>query len=156
MKENVSKNIIPGIFFLLLGAALWLVTPGQVPTTEDSLFTARTFPYLVIAVIMLCSAALIFSGLYAGMKEKKMQAGDGAPEKKAAGGNVRLFAGVVAVALAGAVIGNLVSLLVGGLILTVGFLLLYRDKNPLHYGIVIAVVAIAYFGFKMGFGLNLP
>jgi len=151
VKENVSKNIIPGIFFLLLGAALWLVTPSQVPTTEDSLFTAQTFPYLVIAVIMLCSAALILSGLYAGMKEKKMKAG-----AQAAGGNLRLLAGVIAVVFVGAVIGNLVSLLLGGLILTVGFLLLYRDKNPLHYGIVVAVVAVAYFGFKMGFGLNLP
>ena len=53
-------------------------------------------------------------------------------------------------------IGNYTGLLVSGLLIGAGFLALYRDKKPLHYVIVIAIIAVSYFLFKQVFGLQLP
>lgn len=156
MKDRIANEIVPGIVFLLVGILLWAVTPGQVPTTEESVFTARTFPYIVLAVIMLCSIVLIGNGLLHVLKEKKENAEAEGQEQSTVQGNNGMLAAVTVLILVGTVVGNLVNLLFGGLILTNGFLALYRDKKKLHYGIVSAIVVAAYFMFKNLFGLNLP
>ena len=161
MKNSIFNEVIPGVVFLLLGGVLWLMTPGQVLTTEDSAFTARTFPYLVLAIIMICSVILIGMGAVHTVRECRKETEQIEMQKAAANnsefrGNYKLLVGIMLLILAAAAIGNIVSLLAGGLILTVGFLLLYLDKKWFHYVVVCTIVIVAYFMFKQLFGLNLP
>lgn len=153
MKDKLSKNILPGIVFLVFGIVMYCLTPGQIQTDETSAFTARTFPCLILGIIMLCSVLLILQGVAGILKERKEQREEAAAESK---GNPVLFLEVLALMAAAALLGRVTSLLVSGILIGTGFLVLYRDKKPLHYVIEIAVIAAAYFLFKSVFGLDLP
>ena len=158
MRNKSSKDIVPGVVFLVLAVVLYLLMPGQIKSTETSAFTARTFPTIALAMIGLCALILIFQGVWKSVQAKRGTKAAAAEEatQGARKGNMLMFLSVLALMIAAAVIGNFTSLLVSGLLLGVGFLALYRDKKPLHYAIVIAVVVISYFLFKQVFGLQLP
>ena len=64
-----------------------------------------------------------------------------------------LVAGLVIACVAA---GRFAGLLVAGLLLTAGFLVIYGDKKPLHYVVVLVTVTVFYYLFKLVFGLNLP
>ena len=76
MKHNLRKDVVPGALFLILGVVLWVLTPSQIRTSETSFFTARTFPYIVLGIIILCSAALLVSGVVRVLAERRAQRGD--------------------------------------------------------------------------------
>lgn len=157
MRNKLSKDIIPGVVFLVLASVLYLLMPGQIKTSETSVFTARTFPTIALAMIGLCALLLILQGGWRLLKERKQAqpaaAQDAARPRQ---GNVGMFLSVLVLMVVAVVIGNYTSLLVSGLLLGAGFLALYRDKKPLHYAIVLAIVVISYFLFKQVFGLQLP
>ncbi len=155
MKHNLRKDVVPGALFLILGVVLWVLTPSQIRTSETSFFTARTFPYIVLGIIILCSAALLVSGVVRVLAERRAQRGDThaeAPAEK----NVKMLLLVAGLVIACVAAGRFAGLLVAGLLLTAGFLVIYGDKKPLHYVVVLVTVTVFYYLFKLVFGLNLP
>ncbi len=153
MKDYISKNIIPGIVFLIFGVVMFFLTPGQIQTDETTAFTARTFPYLILGIVILCSVVLIVQGVFGLLKGQKDDL-----LKTAAGehGNTLLLLKVLVLMIAAVLLGRLTGLLGSGILMGIGFMVLYRDRKPLHYAIVISIVAVSYFLFKSVFGLNLP
>lgn len=160
MRDKLSKTIIPGVVFLVFSIVMYLLMPEQVQTTETSAFTARTFPTMALGLIMLCGALLTGQGLLAMIRERRTVKAAAQEEKPAQdtkkSGNTFLLLEVLALMAVSVAIGNYTGLLVSGLLIGAGFLALYRDKKPLHYVIVIAIIAVSYFLFKQVFGLQLP
>ena len=152
MRKRITQEIIPGIVFFLLALGMWIITPSQVPTTEKSIFTARTFPHLGLGIVMICSAALAIIGVVHCFLEMNRNNED----KVRIQGNTVIFTEILVLVVAAVVLGIHIGLLVSGLLLTFGFLLIYGDRRPMHYVIVAGIVVVFYFLFKTAFGLNLP
>lgn len=160
MRDKISKTLVPGVVFLVFAAAMYLLMPSQIKTTETSAFTARTFPSLALGIIGLCGLILVLQGAWALLREKRAEQAAAAEKREADApakrGNLLLFLEVLVLLIVSAVVDNYSSLLVSGLLLGAGFLVLYRDKKPLHYVVVLAIVVVSYFLFKQVFGLQLP
>lgn len=159
MQKNLKNDILPGIIFLVLAVIFVFLTPDQIRTTETSAFTARTFPCLTLGAIIICSVLLIVIGgantIYQALAGKN-QGGPITAEDHKAGGNYVMTLEIFLLVAAAVVIGGIAGLMVSGLLLTIGFLVLYHDKKIIHYVIVIMLVIAFYYLFKIGFGLKLP
>lgn len=150
MKRFIRSETAGGLLFLLLGAGLWLATPTQVATAETAAVTARTFPLLVIGVLMLCSAALLAQGLLAARRA--------APSGGEAAKPARYLRPAVfcALLLACAALVNLVGMFAAVLVLGNGCVAFYRVRKPSYYVVVNAVIVLAYLVFRFVFKLDLP
>lgn len=171
MWKNLKNDILPGIIFLIFSVLFVFLTPGQVKTTESGFFTARTFPYLTLGIITFCSILLIGMGLMRTAGSRRMErneknaeekgrtegkADERINENKGSLGNTGMTLKVFLLVAIAVVIGGMVGFLVSGIFLTIGFLLMYRDRNIIHYVIVVVLVVAFYYLFKLGFGLKLP
>lgn len=156
-KNWFLQNIVPGIVFLIIGSVFYFLTDIQIKTDETGAFTARTFPYLILGIIILCSILLIVQGVIGIIKEKSREEkdveGNNEPEREK---NYVLLLAAIAVLIIAVLIGNAIGLLASGIIIGAGFLALYGDRKVIHYGIVIGIVIVSYILFKYVFGLNLP
>lgn len=156
MKEKIEKNIIPGLVFLGIAVFFWVVTPEQVATTETSRFTAQTFPYVALAVAILCSAALVLTNviqiLIAWKKDQPKADSEPSGSKAYL---LRVFI-VLLLLILSAALGRQIGLLLAGLLLANGIQVIYRVQKPSYYLVVSAIVVASYFMFKLLFGLNLP
>lgn len=160
MRDKISKTIVPGAVCFTFGVIMYLLMPEQVQTEETSAVTARTFPSLALAIVIVCGGILVLQGCFALLREWK-KTGSAAraegPQGDAGPAGNPVFLLMVLVLMAGAVVlGDIAGLLVSGVVIGVGFLALYRDKNILHYIIVTAIIVGSYFLFKRMFGLQLP
>lgn len=151
MWKNLKYDILPGTIFLISSVIFAFLTPEQIRTTETGFFTARTFPYITLGVIMACSILLIGIGVIRTIGSKGKTA-----EQTVSSDNAGMALGVFLLVAVAVVIGGMVSLLVSGLFLTIGFLLMYRDRKIMHYIVVIVLVVAFYYLFKLVFGLKLP
>lgn len=175
MWKNLKNDILPGITFLIFSVLFVFLTPGQVKTTESGFFTARTFPYLTLGIIAFCCILLIGMGLMRTVGSRRMERNEKNAEEKGRTegkaderinekinenkeslGNTGMMLKVFLLVAIAVVIGGMVGFLVSGIFLTIGFLLMYRDRNIIHYVIVVVLVVAFYYLFKLGFGLKLP
>ncbi|MCI9342977.1 MAG: tripartite tricarboxylate transporter TctB family protein [Lachnospiraceae bacterium] len=156
MRKNFKCDILSGIIFLIFSIIFVLLTPEQIKTTETGFFTARTFPYITLGIIMVCSIILIASGVIKTIISKGKEDNDEKVKGRTEKNIESKVLGVFLLVTGAVVIGGVVNLLVSGLFLTVGFLLMYRDKKMIHYIVVIVLVAAFYYLFEFGFGLKLP
>lgn len=158
MDNNLQKKIVPGVVSLGVALFLWYITPEQVPTRETTVFTARTFPHIALALVMVCSLGLILSGTFRIIRDRRKceeSGGETSPVTLQPRDILRVLT-VLALLIFSAVTGAIAGLLPAGLIVGEGMLLIFGVRKKRHYLIVAIAVIVSYALFKYLFGLNLP
>lgn len=147
MKIRYRTNLVAGVFALIAAVVLFAIIPSQVGVERRSTYgiNSATIPYGMAFLMAFCGVGLIFQSLV--LKKDEVRELDLLQEAKG------LVYMVVIVLYA---IGFSKSFLISTGLLGVVTLAMQKDKKPLHYVIVLAVVAALYAVFTYLLHVRLP
>ena len=147
MKLNVK--VTRGIIFLILAAVLLWIMPTQIKVVAGEKITGRTFPRLLLTVMMLCSVLEIITGLLS--KDKRYFVID-----KASLYEFLWPALMFAIILAYLLLIPRIGFVLSSLLMGVGTLLFLRSRKPGYYIIVMITVFFVYLLFTQLLHVQLP
>ncbi len=145
---ELPTELASGIIFLIVALVVWLLMPSQIIVSESDMINGRAFPTLLVAVMAICSIALIGKELYNVLIKKRP-----VTTKK-----VNLFVELKALCILGILflfyfVSKITDLFVaGGLVCCLGFLLYFRCRKPSYYAITLTAAVLIWAAFR--FGLN--
>ena len=147
MKIKYRSNLMAGCLAIVAAVVLFLIIPSQVGLESSATFgiTSRTLPYALSILSAACGVGLIIQSLV--FKKDEVKEVDLGQEGK---GILYLL-----VQLAYGV-GFSDSFLISTSLLGIVTLAFQKDKKPLHYVVVVAVVAVLYFTFTELLHVRLP
>ena len=73
MRIKLRQDLVSGVFFFLLSLFLLFSVQSQIKTMETSALNARTFPYLISAILMLASLRIIIGDIYDRIRKKEKE-----------------------------------------------------------------------------------
>lgn len=147
MKIKYRTNLVAGVIAIIAAIVLFILIPSQVGVEKRATYgvTSRTIPYAMAFLIAGCGLGLVFQSLILKMDEVKEL--DLAQEGKGLA-----YMGVIVLYAIGFSKSFVVSTsLLGGITLA-----MQKDKKPLHYVIVVALVLVLYFVFNELLHVRLP
>ena len=143
-------TLIGPIFFLALGIAGFVIMPSQVRIQENQATTARTFPSLMLGVIVIGSIFLLVQEVIKLLRKQPMQVIQ-----------LELLTEIRAIVILGLLILYAVLMPVLGFIVTstlfgIGMLLFFRIKK-FSYFLIVAIAALTIgLLFQMVLNVRLP
>lgn len=145
---KIKTNLCGGVFFVVLGAILWLLIPTQIVISSDIplLESAKIAPMLAIGMMVLCGLVLIIQSLV--FKSEHIVTINFKEQRVALViiGTMILYAALI----------YFVGYLIGTVVVIVLMLLLYKERRPISYIVLIIIGVLVYFLFKSVFHINLP
>lgn len=147
MKIKCRTNLVAGVIAIIAAIVLFFLIPEQVGVEKRATYgiTSRTIPYVMAILMGGCGIGLIFQSLVL-----KMDVVKEIDLKQEAVGLVYM---VVIILYA---IGFSKSFLISTSLLGVITLAMQKDKKPLHYVVVVALVVLLYFVFTELLHVRLP
>lgn len=147
MKIKYRSNLVAGCFAIVAAIVLFFLIPSQVALESKAVhgITSRSLPYALVFISGGCGIGLIFQSLVL----KKDEVKELELKKEAKG----LLYMLVLLAYG---LGFSHSFLISTSLLGVMTLIFSKDKKPLHYFIVVAVVTVLYFVFTRLLHVRLP
>lgn len=147
MKIKYRTNMVAGVIALIAAIVLFVIIPSQVGVEKRATYgvTSRTIPYAMAFLMAGCGIGLIIQSLV--FKKDEVKEIDLAQEGKGL-----LYMGVIILYA----IGFSKSFLISTSLLGVITLAMQKDKKPLHYAIVVALVVALYFIFNTLLHVRLP
>ncbi len=146
---TIPTDIIGAVLFLVLGIILYLVMPSQVAIAESDVVNGRSFPTLLIVLMIVCSIMLIIQNV---VKIKK-----GEEINRV---TINLLTEVKALMIMAIlfltyVICEITDLFVAGAVFcAVGFLVYFRCSKKLYYVITIGLAAAIWAAFRFALGVR--
>lgn len=143
---RIPVNLTAGIAAVLFSAFIFIVMPVQVIVSEKDVVDGRAFPTLLMAVMLLCGAALIVKDLYKILRKEPL-------EWKTINVHTELKAlvlfGILFVTYLLAKLTDLFA--IGAVFCCVSFLLYFKCRKKSYYVItlVVAVAIWAVFRFVL-------
>ena len=147
MKIKYRTNLVAGVIAIIAAIVLFILIPSQVGVEKRATYgvTSRTIPYAMAFLIAGCGLGLVFQSLI--LKKVEVKELDLAQEGKGLA-----YMGVIVLYAIGFSKSFVVSTsLLGGITLA-----MQKDKKPLHYVIVVALVLVLYFVFNELLHVRLP
>ena len=147
MKIKYRTNLVAGVIAIIAAIVLFILIPSQVGVEKRATYgvTSRTIPYAMAFLIAACGLGLVFQSLI--LKKDEVKELDLAQEGKGLA-----YMGVIVLYAIGFSKSFVVSTsLLGGITLA-----MQKDKKPLHYVIVVALVLVLYFVFNELLHVRLP
>lgn len=146
---KINFNIFRGCLFLLIASALKLITPSQIKLMDSSAVNARTFPELVINLMLICGCLTLITGLREGNT-------NGLTISAAV-----LKSWLFPLAVLGMILVYMVMIPKAGFILAsaiISFALLavLKCRNMKYYIICLAILILVYFIFTRYLNVFLP
>ena len=122
---RIPVNITAGVVFFLFALFILAVMPQQVPISEGDAINGRSFPTLLMAVMMLCCAGLVLKDVYKIITKKPI-------EWKVINLNTEVKALVIFIILLISFFLCIVTdlFVVGSIFCCLGFLIYFRCKKP--------------------------
>lgn len=147
MKIKYRSNLLAGCLAIVAAAVLFLIIPSQVGLESSATYgiTSRTLPYALSILSAACGVGLIVQSLV--LKKDEVREIDLLQEGKG------LLYMLVLLAYGW---GFSRSFLISTSLLGAATLALQKDKKPLHYVVVVAVVVVLYFTFTELLHVRLP
>ena len=123
--------------------------PQQVPISEGDAINGRSFPTLLMAVMMLCCAGLVLKDVYKIITKKPI-------EWKVINLNTEVKALVIFIILLISFFLCIVTdlFVVGSIFCCLGFLIYFRCKKPSYYAITLGIAVIIWVAFRFGLGVE--
>ena len=154
MKIKYNAEIISGIVFAVVGAALWLLIPSQIQTMEKSAVNAQTLPRIAIGGMFLFAVGLLLGGLFS--KEKKELVVTGA-SFRSEGFKKELRSIVYCLFLVVyCLIVEPLGFVVSTVLLVLAVMLYYGARKWYYYVIPLAMVGVVYYVFRVMLHVSLP
>ena len=147
MKIKYRSNLLAGCLAIVAAAVLFLIIPSQVGQESSATYgiTSRTLPYALSILSAACGVGLIVQSLV--MKKDEVREIDLVQEGKG------LLYMLILLAYGW---GFSRSFLISTSLLGAVTLAFQKDKKPLHYVVVVAVVTVLYFTFTELLHVRLP
>lgn len=147
MKIKYRSNLMAGCLAIVAAVVLFLIIPSQVGLESSATFgiTSRTLPYALSILSAACGVGLIIQSLV--FKKDEVREVDLGQEGK----GILYMLVLLAYGL-----GFSHSFLISTSLLGIVTLAFQKDKKPLHYVVVVAVVAVLYFTFTELLHVRLP
>lgn len=147
MKIKYRSNLAAGCLAIVAAVVLFLIIPSQVGLESSATYgiTSRTLPYALSILSGACGVGLIFQSLV--LKKDEVREIDLLQEGKG------LLYMLVLLAYGW---GFSRSFLISTSLLGAATLAFQKDKKPLHYVVVIALVVVLYFTFTELLHVRLP
>ncbi|AEV30291.1 hypothetical protein SpiGrapes_2530 [Sphaerochaeta pleomorpha str. Grapes] len=145
---KVRSNLVSGIIFMVLGAALLLLMKSQVIVYGDVPFieSAKVIPFFVEVIMLVCGAILVIQSLFL---KKETYVDICWAEQKYALMIIGIFAVFATlIYFAGFIVGAI------GFIVMMAFF--FRDKNIVHILILAVLAILIYLLFTRVFNISLP
>lgn len=144
---RLPTDMIGAGFFMLLAFVLLLIMPDQVKIVESDIISGRAFPTLLMVLMIICCGLLLAQNIYKIIKKQEIHTCtlNLLTEVKA------LI--ILAILFATYFICKITNLFViGAVFCSLGFLLYFRCKKKLYYGITVgfSIVIWALFRFVLG------
>lgn len=149
-KVKLYTDIIGPLVFMIFAAAVLLLMPSQIILLDESQINPRTFPVLLMGLILICSAVQLIKEIVRIVKKND-------PAVKEINLLVEVKALIILVILIGyAVLMQVIGFTISSVLAGVAMLLFFRIKKPLYYAIIIfAAVLIGVF-FRSVLNVPLP
>ena len=149
-KVKLYTDIIGPLVFMIFAAAVLLLMPSQIILLDESQINPRTFPVLLMWLILICSAVQLIKEIVRIVKKND-------PAVKEINLLVEVKALIILVILIGyAVLMQVIGFTISSVLAGVAMLLFFRIKKPLYYAIIIfAAVLIGVF-FRSVLNVPLP
>ena len=146
---RIPVNITAGVVFVLFALFILAVMPQQVPISEGDAINGRSFPTLLMAVMMLCCAGLVLKDVYKIITKKPI-------EWKVINLNTEVKALVIFIILLISFFLCIVTdlFVVGSIFCCLGFLIYFRCKKPSYYAITLGIAVIIWVAFRFGLGVE--
>lgn len=152
-----KKDIVWGGILLALGAAIFVLIPGQIKNVKGSAVGPRAFPYFLAVLLMLCSAVLIIQGLG---RQRKSRAdgvsGAKTDETRESWKSVGFALGIFALLVLYAFVMRIIGYVPASLVFLMGMLYLLEVRKKRLYVLMIPIVLIVYAVFRMFLHVQLP
>ena len=149
-KVKLYTDIIGPLVFMIFAATVLLLMPSQIILLDESQINPRTFPVLLMGLILICSAVQLIKEIVRIVKKND-------PAVKEINLLVEVKALIILVILIGyAVLMQVSGFTISSVLAGVAMLLFFRIKKPLYYAIIIfAAVLIGVF-FRSVLNVPLP
>lgn len=146
---RIPTDLVGGILFFLFAIVILLVMPQQVTISEKDVVNGRMFPRLLMIAMMVCCALLIGKELYKMAKKLPIT-------YKTVNLLVEVKALIIlAILVLTYIICRVTNLFVAGSIFCcLGFLLYFRCRKPLYYGITVVLAVAIWAAFRFGLNVN--
>ncbi len=146
---TIPTDIVGAALFLALGIVLYLVMPSQVAVAESDIVNGRSFPTLLIVLMILCSVMLMVQSL------KKMKNGEEINKV-----TLNLLTEVkalmiLAILVLTYVICSVTDLFVAGAVFcAVSFLVYFRCNKKLYYVVTVGLAVAIWAAFRFALGVK--
>ena len=146
---RIPVNITAGVVFLVFALVILAVMPQQVPVSESDVINGRSFPTLLMGVMMVCCAGLVIKDVYKIVTKKPI-------EWKVINLNTEVKALIIFIILLISFFLCIVTdlFVIGSIFCCLGFLIYFRCKKPSYYAITIGIAVIIWVAFRFGLGVE--
>ena len=140
---TVPTDLLGAALFLILAALILYLMPGQVPVSEADVVNGRQFPAMLMWLMIVCCALLLIQNLIKLAKKEPLHTC-----------TINLLTEVKAL-IAAYLICKWTDLFVAGAVFcAVAFLVYFRCKKKLYYGITIGMAVLIWAAFRFGLGVR--
>ena len=146
---RIPVNITAGVVFFVFALVILAVMPQQVPVSESDVINGRSFPTLLMGVMMACCAGLVIKDVYKIVTKKPI-------EWKVINLNTEVKALIIFIILLISFFLCIVTdlFVIGSIFCCLGFLIYFRCKKPSYYAITIGIAVIIWVAFRFGLGVE--
>lgn len=144
----LPTDMIGAGLFMIIGILLLISMPGQVPVSETDVVNGRVFPTMLMVLMIGCSGLLLIQNMIKMMKKEALHTC-----------TINLLTEVKALVILGILlITYLVCRLTGLFVLgavfcSLAFLVYFRCRKRLYYGITVGLSVLIWAAFRFGLGV---
>lgn len=146
---TLPVEMIGAGLFLVLAVVVLFIMPQQVMVSEAEVVNGRRFPMLLMIIMIICCVILLGQGIYKKMNHQPLQTC-----------TLNLLTEIKALIIMAILfftylICRVTDLfVVGGVFCAVSFLLYFRCRNRLYYGITVGMAVLVWVAFRFGLGVR--
>lgn len=149
-KIKLYVNFIGPIVFIIFALTVLFLMPSQILLLEQTTITPRSFPTLLMGLILLCSVLQLVIEIVKTIKTKK-------PEVKEINALVEVKALILMVMLIlYALLINFLGFILSSILFGAGMLAFFRVKNALFYLIIVLAAVVVGIFFQTILNVPLP
>lgn len=146
---TIPTDLVGAVLFLVLGIVLYLAMPSQVAVSESDVVNGRSFPTLLVVLMIVCSIVLIIQNV---MKLKKGEEINKVTFNLLTEVKALIIMAILVLSYAICKITDL--FVVGAVFCSVGFLVYFRCNKKLYYVITIGLAAVIWAAFRFALGVR--
>lgn len=146
---TMPTEMIGAGLFLVLAVTMLVIMPRQVMISEAEVVNGRRFPTMLMIIMIICCLILLAQGAWKILKKQPVQTC-----------TLNLLTEIKALIIMAILfftylICRITDLfVVGGVFCAVSFLLFFRCKNKLYYGITVGMAVFVWVAFRFGLGVR--